>query len=128
MHNETSKGKLSSTLALLLVSAAMASCAVQAPSAPVTTRALAVFHPSCMPRYPMESALRGSQGAVDLNFYVESDGRVSDGRIDRSSGDPLLDNAALNALKGCRFKPALDAGRPVAQWTVVHYVWTIEDD
>jgi TonB family protein len=87
-----------------------------------------MFVPACLPHYPMESARRGSQGTVYLNFYIESDGRVSDGRIHRSSGDPLLDNAALDALKRCRFKPATSAGHPVAQWTQVQYVWSIEED
>jgi protein TonB len=49
-------------------------------------------------RYPLLARKRGWQGEVLLAFRLESDGRILDARIARSSGYRLLDRAALDAL------------------------------
>jgi len=111
---------------LLLAGAALAACSTPAPVAS-NTGALALFSTCTKPLYPRESALRGSQGTTAMNLLVEANGRVSDGKIDSSSGDAMLDDTALKAMKTCRFKPAISDGHAVAQWTPLMYVWTIEN-
>jgi protein TonB len=72
-------------------------------------------------------ALRAEQsGAVVLNFLVDVDGRVTDSKIDSSSGYRILDEAARNGLSRCKFVPATVGGRPELAWTRVEYVWRIE--
>lgn len=48
--------------------------------------------------YPLMARRRGWQGEVLLAFRIETDGRILDARIARSSGYGLLDKAALTAL------------------------------
>lgn len=48
--------------------------------------------------YPLLARRRGWQGEVLLAFRLQSDGRIIDARIARSSGYGVLDRAALDAL------------------------------
>jgi len=57
------------------------------------------------------------EGVVVVQALVLEDGSVGDCRIVNSV--PLLDDAAVAAVRQWRFKPALSAGRPVATWVAV---------
>ena len=60
-----------------------------------------------------QSVLFGFQGGhVDIEFFVERDGRVTDIRIVKSSGTGALDRAAVNALTGARLDPLPADFRP----------------
>lgn len=59
--------------------------------------------------YPLMARRRGWQGEVLLAFRIETDGRILDARIARSSGYGLLDKAALTALGKVR---RLEHGMP----------------
>ncbi len=48
--------------------------------------------------YPLLARRRGWEGEVVLGFRLESDGRIIDAHVARSSGYGILDRAALNAL------------------------------
>ncbi len=52
-------------------------------------------------RYPA----RGSGRFCVYRFQVESDGRMSEPELTQASGDPILDHAALVALKASRLPP-----------------------
>jgi bla regulator protein BlaR1 len=88
--------------------------------------ALVQFNSCAKPKYPQADLDASHQGTVTLDFLVGAQGTVSDSRVKRSSGHTTLDEAAHAALRECRFKPALDHGRPVASWTQVQYVWTLQ--
>jgi periplasmic protein TonB len=64
------------------------------------------------PRYPHDAFDQKVQGTVVVEFVIDVDGRVADPRVVRSV--PLLDAAALEAVRQWRFQPALKKGRPVA--------------
>jgi protein TonB len=66
------------------------------------------------PDYPGLALKRGLEGEVVLNVQVLDDGRVGDIFVEKSSGYPLLDEAALTAVKGWSFYPAADRERPIA--------------
>ncbi len=66
------------------------------------------------PRYPPLARRLGQEGTVVLALSIDREGRVTDARLRRSSGHPMLDRAALKAARAWRYRPALDAGRPVA--------------
>lgn len=69
------------------------------------------------PPYPGASRRMGEEGRVLLMLYVAEDGRVTDGRVDVSSGFPRLDKAALmHARRTWRFNPAMLNGKPVGFW------------
>jgi protein TonB len=50
-------------------------------------------------KYPAIARRKGWQGIVQLELHIEPDGRISRLRIDRTSGYPVLDNAAAKALQ-----------------------------
>jgi protein TonB len=49
--------------------------------------------------YPINSARKGEQGEVGLEFVILKDGHVGHVRLLRSSGYPLLDDAIIHAIK-----------------------------
>lgn len=58
------------------------------------------------PVYPPDAVLRGSEGRVTLHVSIDSKGLVVKVRIQESSGDRLLDEAAAAAVRTWRFRPA----------------------
>lgn len=78
------------------------------------------------PDYPARAAREGLTGTVTLALLVGIDGKVADARIDNTSGSKELDNAAVAALKMCKFKAARANGVPEAAWTRMAYVWSLD--
>jgi TonB family protein len=66
------------------------------------------------PPYPPMSAASKEPSAVQVSFLISSDGTVSDARVESSSGDAQLDEAALASMRNCRFDPALQYGEPIS--------------
>lgn len=60
--------------------------------------------------YPPEAIARGQQGDVVVLLIVDAAGNVVAARIEQGSGHPLLDDAALRAVRSLRSLPA-DAPR-----------------
>jgi TonB family protein len=55
------------------------------------------------PPYPSSAKSRSEQGSVELTFRVAGNGVVSDAAVKKSSGYIDLDNAAITAIKFCKF-------------------------
>lgn len=66
------------------------------------------------PHYPRLARIRGWEGTVTVEVRVEADGTPGEVRVVSSSGYHALDEAAVEAVRGWRFSPALRRGRPVA--------------
>ncbi len=64
------------------------------------------------PAYPSEAFVQKVQGVVLVELLIDSAGRVSRARVIHSI--PLLDAAALEAVRDWIFVPAIQHGRPVA--------------
>lgn len=60
--------------------------------------------------YPAEAIARGLEGEALVLMILDESGQVSAARIEQSSGQPLLDAAALRAVRALRALPA-DAPR-----------------
>lgn len=69
------------------------------------------------PIYPDLARDAGVDGTVLVQALVGKDGRVKDTKVVRSS--PMLDAAAVNAVRQWVFKPALSNNKPVAVWVAV---------
>ena len=54
---------------------------------------------------------------VMVMLRVREDGRVTEARVDESSGNPAADAAALRILTRATFTPAMIEGIPVEVWT-----------
>jgi protein TonB len=78
------------------------------------------------PAYPANAARDGATGTVRLSLLVGIHGRVTDARIEKTSGHRELDKAARTALSTCRFTPVTVDGVPEATWTVMEYIWTLD--
>ena len=62
-------------------------------------------------QYPKEAQAAGIQGVVIAEVVVSEAGLVTDARVVRSI--PILDEAALKAVRQWRFEPAVVDGKPV---------------
>jgi TonB family protein len=56
------------------------------------------------PAYPTTSKSRNEQGEVELNFIVAGNGVATEVTVKKSSGFVDLDNAAITAIRFCKFK------------------------
>ena len=68
-----------------------------------------IYNPA--PRYPRIARTEGKEGLVTITAIVSSEGRVKTASIKTSSGYPILDRAALKAVRKWIFKPKLKFGR-----------------
>ena len=66
------------------------------------------------PPYPGEARRLGQQGRVLLEVQVSADGRATSVSVKHSSGFPILDNAAVEAVEHWTFEPARIGGLAVA--------------
>jgi protein TonB len=75
------------------------------------------------PEYPAVSERLGETGTVLLQLLVGIDGKVTDSRIEKSSGFDRLDKAAQQALSRCKFEPGTTDGKPTAAWAQLKYTF-----
>ena len=71
------------------------------------------------PAYPMVARRMGWQGRVVLNVEVLASGLPGQVMLHRSSGHNVLDNAAMQAVRGWRFAAARQGGQVVTKWFLV---------
>lgn len=102
------------------VAVAIAVKGADGPPAPVTPPDFSAdYLNNPAPRYPVESRRLHEQGTVAIKVLVNPDGTVQELKLAESSGHSRLDKAALSAVRGWRFAPAKQAGKPVAAWVIV---------
>lgn len=87
-----------------------------APVTPPRTDAAHLNNPA--PQYPALSRRLGEQGRVMLDVYILPDGSVGEIKLNRSSGFPRLDNAALQAVKTWKYVPAKRGDTAIPFWYV----------
>ena len=73
------------------------------------------------PEYPRLARQAQLEGIVFLRVLVKEDGSVGDAIIQKTSGITSLDDAALKAVFDCKFKPAIQNGRPIKVWVSFPY-------
>jgi len=71
--------------------------------------------------YPEEARKAGIEGPVTLSILVDAEGRVVSAKLLTGPGYGL-NEAALEAIKRFRFKPAIKGGQPVS--TEMRYTYT----
>jgi periplasmic protein TonB len=97
-----------------------------APAAPQRTPAVVLASSCEKPEYPAASRRANETGTVLLNFLIDTNGKVIDSKVERSSGFRRLDDAARAALGLCKFRPATLNGAPAQAWARIEYVWRLE--
>jgi TonB family protein len=76
------------------------------------------------PRYPPEAKKAGIQGTVRLQAVLSKDGTVQDLQV--MSGEPVLAESALDAVRQWVYKPTLINGQPVEVQTVIDINFTLQ--
>lgn len=79
------------------------------------------------PAYPMVARRMGWQGRVVLNVEVLASGLPGQITLHQGSGHEVLDNAALQAVRGWRFVPAQQGGEAVTKWFLVPIPFVLQD-
>lgn len=67
-----------------------------------------------VPHYPTSSRRRGESGTVTVRVFIDASGRPGQARVERSSGYPALDRAAVDTVARATFQPARVDGAAVA--------------
>jgi len=100
----------------------------QRPQAPAVAHVVkAPVAGSCAdPVYPEASLRNEEDGTVTLEFSIDAAGSVLDGGVVKKSGFHRLDEAALAALRLCKYAPDLVDGKPVSGLARVVWKWTLE--
>jgi protein TonB len=106
-------------LAAPLFGAAIAASAADS-AATLDTKA-----PCDKPEYPRASLVNEEQGTVILSLQIATDGKVTDSKVEKSSGFKNLDKAALK-LAQCKFKPLTRDGKPETAWAKFEYAWKLD--
>jgi len=113
-------------LACVAAQAALPAAAAEAETETAQAQRPRLHFNSCAkPQYPQADLQARHEGVVKIDFLVDATGRVLDSKVAASSGFAGLDEAARTSLSNCSFQPALEHGKPVQQWTMVQYVWTL---
>jgi protein TonB len=67
-------------------------------------------------QYPSSAVSALEEGTVMVAAEVGTSGRVVGAKVDKSSGYPGLDAAALHSISDWSFRPGTKEGKPTAQW------------
>lgn len=85
------------------------------------------FDPNvCKIEYPRVALMREEQGTIVVSVSVTADGKVTDVKVDKSSGHKSLDKAAIAALTTCKFKPGTKDGKVGDGVAKVEYTWKLD--
>ena len=79
------------------------------------------------PAYPPRAVRGGIEGRVLLTVEVLPSGEVADVGVEETSGHPILDRAALEAVRRWRFMPALRLGVPVRARVLVPVAFSLTE-
>lgn len=71
------------------------------------------------PGYPPLARKQRYQGTTELAVLVTKDGTADDLRLQNSSGHPVLDQAAMAAVRHWKFAPGRQGTDPIAMWVTV---------
>jgi protein TonB len=106
-----------------------------APPAPAPSRPKPIpvittphYRSSPHPEYPIASRRRHEEGEVRLTVAVSPDGRPLHVSLLKSSGYPLLDQAAIDAVRECIIEPARVSGVAVTSQAVVPVRFSLSQD
>jgi protein TonB len=81
-----------------------------------------------LPAYPMVARRMGWQGRVVLNVEVLESGLPGQIKLHQSSGRDVLDNAAMQAVRGWRFVAARQNGQAVAKSFLVPIPFILKEN
>ncbi len=78
------------------------------------------------PVYPELAKKAGIEGKVVVKALLDVDGSVIDVKLLKSSGNPLLDQAAIEAAYKWKFTPAMQRDQKVRVWMTIPFDFRLE--
>jgi protein TonB len=106
--------------ATVFAAATVAQLTIPAVAAPVFRPAQPTADSRGIPPYPASAVSRGKQGSLRLHLTVNSEGRVSDVRVAKSTGSEALDAPTARwIMTNWHFRPATLDGKPVRSEVMV---------
>ncbi len=78
------------------------------------------------PLYPARSRKAGEKGTVMVKVFVDGAGRPSQVLVQTSSGYPLLDEAALSAVRAAQFRPFVEGGFAKPIWVLAPITFNLQ--
>lgn len=69
----------------------------------------------------------GWEGIVDLRVLVDARGRPADVTVVSGSGQSVLDQSAMEAVRRWKFSPAMEAGKPVTRVHDIRIRFRLDD-
>lgn len=91
----------------------------QVPTDEIIREARPLYRINPPPPYPQIARKRGFQGVVVLEVLVDPNGNAADLRVLSSSGHPILDRTAMNAVRHWTFDPGTRGEKKVKMWVRV---------
>jgi protein TonB len=79
------------------------------------------------PDYPIEAVRAQDEGVVRLQIALDALGNVEDVRVVQTSHSGALDNAAKDAARNWKFRPAMHDGQPVSSTIEVPVEFRLEE-
>jgi TonB family protein len=79
-----------------------------------------------VPVYPEMVRSAGVEGTAFVEALLDLDGSVMDARMLKSSGNQMLDAAAVEAALRAKFTPAKQRDKPVRVWISIPYRFTLK--
>ena len=79
------------------------------------------------PPYPRLARKKGYEGVVLLDVFVNENGRVSGVKVAQTSGFPILDRAARDAVHKWTFEPGIRNGVLTGMWVKVPVRFQLAD-
>ena len=76
--------------------------------------------------YPGLALRKNIEGWVELAYTVTADGKVTNVKVMNSSPAGMFDTAASNALTRLRYKPTMQAGKPIAVNTKLRIAFKLQ--
>ncbi len=76
--------------------------------------------------YPRLARRNGESGRVLVRVYIDTAGRPRTVQVSASSGHTRLDDAAIEAVRGARFKPYTENGQAIAGWALIPLIFELE--
>lgn len=125
------KDKMQQAGAFLLRAAAIAAIGMMAASGADAQEKLKVASDlqqaklvsSSMPAYPVLAKRGRVEGTVRLTATIDKEGKVE--KLETVSGHPILEQAAIEAVKKWRYRPTMLNGEPVEVVTTIDVVFKL---
>ncbi len=77
-------------------------------------------------RYPEIARKAGIEGRVIVQVLVSEQGKVVDTRVIKSLGHSGCDQAAVEAIRSVKWKPALQRDKPVKVWVAIPVIFRLK--